>query len=101
MSAHRIPTGGVDARSAFPAHHASKANICVKYSHWCQERLIEARSILADIAHHPDTLVLLACQVISTHGTDPVERADALGVVRLLNVHPSEGVNASPKGGVA
>jgi len=51
---------------------------------WQEDRLAEARGIVADVAHHPDTLVLLACRVICTHTLDPLERAEALGLLQLL-----------------
>ena len=54
------------------------------HAQWQQDRLIEARGVLADFAHHPDTLVVLACRVICTHSSNSIELADALGVSRLL-----------------
>ena len=51
---------------------------------WPEDRLIEARGIFADVAHHPDTLVLLACKVICAHSLDPLERVEALGLMKLL-----------------
>jgi len=51
---------------------------------WYQDRLSEARGIVADVAHHPDTLVLLACRVICAHCLDPLERVEALGLMRVL-----------------
>ena len=101
MSARQNPTEGVVAPGALPATKTPSAPICTAQSHWQQERLIEACGILADIAHHPDTLVVLACQVICAHSPDPTERADALGVMRLLNTPPPEASRTAPKGGVA
>jgi hypothetical protein len=63
--------------------------------------VLEARGILADIVHHPDTLIILACRVVCAHSPDPGERTDALGVMRLLSTHPSEALRTAPKGGVA
>jgi len=51
---------------------------------WHKERLAEAHGIIADVAYHPDTLVLLACRVICTHTLDPLERVEALGLMQLL-----------------
>ncbi|UWQ93433.1 hypothetical protein K3727_16855 [Rhodobacteraceae bacterium M382] len=68
---------------------------------WQQDRLVEARGVLADVAHHPETLVVLACRVICTHGSDAAEQADALGVMRLLSNQPSDRGNAARNGGVA
>ena len=63
---------------------------------WHQDRLTEARGIVADVAHHPDTLVLLACSVICAHSLDPLERVEALG---LLQVVGASQPNASPSCG--
>jgi len=101
MSGHQIPTESVGAHGAHPNHRGRTASICPEQSHWRKERLIEARGILADIAHHPDTLVLLACRVVSGCSPDPAERADALGVMRLLSADTSERASATPKGGAA
>ena len=60
---------------------------------WHADRLAEARGIVADLAHHPDTLVLLACRVICSHTLDPLERVEALG---LLQVVGASQPNASP-----
>ena len=67
---------------------------------WPKDRLAEARGIIADVAQHPDTLVLLACRVICTHTLDPFERTEALGFMQLLaastpNASPSCGGGAS------
>ena len=101
MSAHqnRVKTG--PAVVVHPDPGTQNARNRVIYEHWQQGRLIEARGILADIAHHPDTLVVLACRVICTHGSDPVERADALGVSRLLGSRMSETSNTALNGGAA
>ena len=56
--------------------------------HWRQDRLTEARGILADVAHHPDTLVDLACKVVRALSPDEGERFEALGVLRLLDPVP-------------
>ncbi len=101
MSAHqnRVKTGpAVVERPTFVTLNARNRSI---HEHWQQDRLIEARGILADVAHHPDTLVLLACQVICAHSPDPVERTDALGVMRLLGRHSPETANTTAKGGAA
>jgi hypothetical protein len=65
-------------------------------SQWRQERLIEARGILADMAHHPDTLVILACRVVCGCSPDAKDR-----VMRLLSARPSETARAALKGGAA
>lgn len=98
MSGNRAPAGIVGAPT--PASGSSTTTGTTQLQ-WRQERLIEARGVLADIAHHPDTLVLLACRVVCGCSTDPVERADALGVMRLLDVRPPETASIALNGGVA
>lgn len=101
MSGNRTPAEIADAPIGVPTCRVS-APICrVAQSHWRHERLIEARGILADIAHHPDTLVILACRVVCGCSTDAVERADALGIMRLLNAPTPETANTAPNGGAA
>ena len=41
------------------------------------DRVAEARAVLADVAHHSDLLIRLACNVLAQHGETPDERADA------------------------
>jgi hypothetical protein len=101
MSARRNPTEGGVVPGALPATETPSAPIGTAHSHWRQERLHEARGILADIAHNPDTLVVLACRVVCGCSPEAKERGDALGVIRLLSTHPSERSSATPKGEVA
>ena len=44
---------------------------------WPADRLVEARTVIADVAHHSDHLIQLACNVLATHGETAVEREDA------------------------
>jgi dihydroneopterin aldolase len=37
----------------------------------------EARAVIADVAHHSDHLIRLACRVLAAHGDTPAEREDA------------------------
>lgn len=46
-------------------------------SAWPADRVAEARAVLADVAHHSDLLIRLACNVLVQHGDTPDERADA------------------------
>ena len=55
-----------------------------RFDQWRQDRLIEARSILADATHHTDSLAILAARVISSHTDDPVEYAEATDLWRLF-----------------
>jgi len=84
MSRRRKPgaTGAIPAKQ--PADDAPSTPRCCTQADWQQERLTEARGILADMAHHPDTLVVLACRVVCGCSVDATEQADALGLMRLL-----------------
>ena len=46
-------------------------------TNWPADRLAEARAIIADVAHHSDHLIQLACNVLVTHGDTAAERKDA------------------------
>lgn len=49
----------------------------VRQSTWPADRLAEARAVIADVAHHSDPLIRLACKVLAAHGDNAAERADA------------------------
>lgn len=51
-------------------------------SAWPADRVAEARVVIADVAHHSDLLIRLACNVLAQHGESAAERAEA----RLLLV---------------
>ena len=44
---------------------------------WPADRVAEARAVMADVAHHSDPLIRLACKVLAQHGETTAERADA------------------------
>ena len=46
-------------------------------TNWPADRLIEARAVIADVAHHSDHLIRLACNVLVAHGVTAAERRDA------------------------
>ena len=46
-------------------------------TNWPADRLVEARAVIADVAHHSDHLIRLACNVLVTHGVTAAERNDA------------------------
>ena len=46
-------------------------------SDWPADRVAEARAVIADVAHHSDHLIQLACNVLVTHGDTAAERKDA------------------------
>lgn len=61
---------------------------------WQDERLSEARGILADAPHHPDARVILAARIISRLAGDPNERAEAFGLLEIMDC-------SDPTGGAA
>ncbi len=70
---------------------------------WRRDRLTEARGILADAAHHPDTLLILAARVIAGQSDDAAERAEAIDLGRFLCRRPLQATAAAvcPQGGAA
>ena len=46
-------------------------------TNWPADRLAEARAVVADVVHHSDHLIRLACNVLVTHGDTAAERKDA------------------------
>ena len=70
---------------------------------WMQDRLTEARRILADVPRHPETLVILAARVVAGQSNDASECADTVELLRFLDRRPLHtiGAAASPNGGAA
>ncbi len=70
---------------------------------WMQDRLTEARGVLADTTQHPDSLVILAARVVVGQTGDVRECAGAVDLLRLLDRRPLHAIAAAafPKGGVA
>ena len=52
---------------------------------WIPERRREARIVVADVVHHSDHLLRLACNVLVQHGETPEEREDALILLVVLD----------------
>lgn len=46
-------------------------------SAWPADRVAEARAVIADVAHHSDLLIRLACNVLAQHGETSAERMEA------------------------
>lgn len=61
---------------------------------WQDDRLAEARGILADAPHHPDARVILAARVIAGLARDPNERAEARKLLEIMDC-------SDPTGGAA
>ena len=54
-------------------------------SAWPADRVAEARTVIADVAHHSDLLIRLACNVLDQHGETPGERADAQRLLVVID----------------
>ncbi len=52
---------------------------------WPAKRLAEARAVIADVAHHSDHLIRLACKVLARHGEGEEEREDARRLLLILD----------------
>lgn len=52
---------------------------------WIDERLREARVVVADVVNHSDHLIRLACNVLVQHGQTPEEREDARILLVVLD----------------
>lgn len=64
---------------------------------WIEERRREARAVVADVVHHSDHLIRLACNVLVQHGETPQEREDARILLVVLDAkHPGRGGDHRP-----
>ena len=52
---------------------------------WIDEKLREARIVVADLVNHSDHLIRLACNVLVQHGETPAEREDARILLVVLD----------------
>ena len=52
---------------------------------WIDERRREARIVVADVVHHSDHLLRLACKVLVQHGETAAEREDARILLVVLD----------------
>jgi hypothetical protein len=58
-------------------------------SAWPADRVAEARAVIADVAHHSDLLIRLACSVLARHGETAAERADAQRLLVVVDARRS------------
>ena len=59
---------------------------------WIDERRREARAIVADVVHHSDHLIRLACTVLVQHGETIEEREDARILLVVIDArYPGRG----------
>jgi hypothetical protein len=52
---------------------------------WPNDRVREARAVIADVAHHSDHLIRLACSVLVRHGESAAERRDARALLFVVD----------------
>ena len=52
---------------------------------WPADRLAEAQAVIADVAHHSDHLIRLACNVLAAHGETDGERKDARALLLVID----------------
>ena len=83
--------------------HTHPISLTPGASAWLDDRLTEARCILADAPQHPDSLVILAARVIAGQSTSASECAAAVDVLCQLDRRPLHAVAAAafPNGGAA
>ena len=66
---------------------------------WIDDRRREARIVVADVAHHSDHLLRMACKVLVQHGETPEEREDARILLVILDAKsPGRGDRQSRDG---
>ena len=62
---------------------------------WMQDRLTEARGILADVPQHPETLIILAARVVAGQTDRACECADAIDLLCQLDRRPLHAIAAA------
>ena len=75
--------------------HTHPMSITRGASAWMEDRLTEARCILADAMQHPDSQVILAARVIAGQSDSARECADAVDVLCHLDRRPLHAVAAA------
>ena len=83
--------------------HTHPMSLTLGASAWMDDRLTEARRILADAPQHPDSLVILAARVVAGQTDSASECADAIDLLRQLDRHTLHAIAAAafPNGGAA
>jgi hypothetical protein len=64
--------------------HPSRHHAVPTDRNWPADRLAEARAVIADVAHHSDHLIRLACNVLTAHGETEEERRDARALLFVI-----------------
>jgi hypothetical protein len=63
---------------------------------WIDEKLREARIVVADVVNHSDHLLRLACNALVQHGETPEEREDARILLVVLDAKSPGRVERHP-----
>ena len=74
-----------------------------EHGDWMQDRLTEARGILADVPQHPESLVILAARVVAGQTDCASECSDTIALLCQLDRRPLHAITtaAFPNGGAA
>ena len=62
---------------------------------WIDEKLQEARIVVADVVNHSDHLLRLACNVLVQHGETAAEREDARILLVVLDAKSTGRIDRS------
>jgi len=63
---------------------------------WIDERRREARIVVADVVHHSDHMLRMACKVLAQHGETEQEREDARILMVVLDSKSSRRSDQRP-----
>lgn len=64
---------------------------------WMDDRLTEARGVLADLPQHPVSLVILAARVVAGQSESARECADAIDILCELDRRPLHAIAAAAR----
>ena len=62
---------------------------------WIDEKLYEARIVVADVVNHSDHLLRLACNILVQHGETHAEREDARILLVVLDAKSTGRIDRS------
>jgi hypothetical protein len=80
-------------------HRSRRAERDAARQAWIDDRRREARIVVADVAHHSDYLLRMACKVLVQHGETPEECEDARILMVILDAKsPGRGDRQSRDG---
>lgn len=68
-----------------PLPFRNNSNRKQDHDDWPADRLAEARAVIADVVHHSDPLIRLACHVLVRHGETEAERREARALLLVID----------------